>query len=350
MALKILISLSPVILFLSMLIFLDSIKLVQKKLLCVCLLWGFISAGLSYLINTSIIPLLDMDFREYSIFVAPVPEEILKLLLILFLIRKNKIGFMIDAAIYGFAIGTTFSLVENAYYLIQYGSEFSSLIVWLIRGVGTALMHGSTVAILGISAVGQLNSQRNPMVFTGAGILLAIGIHSLFNFLVDIPVLSVVLSLFILPLFIIALFSRNEKSIRNWLEIELDAEIQMLRMIREGKFSQTKTGRFLLHLKSHFSAGLVVDMYCYIRIYLELSVKAKGIMMLREAGLPCQSDPEIPDQLAELTYLEKSIGRSGLLAIQPILRMNRKDIWKLSLLQKTAKTKKTAIFKYIHQL
>ena len=45
-------------------------------------------------------------------------------------------------------------------------------------------------------------------------------------------------------------------------------------------------------------------------------------------------DPDLPVKLMELKSLQKSIGRGGFLAIAPVLRMNRKDLWKLYLLEK----------------
>ena len=39
-------------------------------------------------------------------------------------------------------------------------------------------------------------------------------------------------------------------------------------------------------------------------------------------------------KVAELTYLETSIGRTGLLAIQPMCHMSHKDLWQLYMLQK----------------
>ena len=39
------------------------------------------------------------------------------------------------------------------------------------------------------------------------------------------------------------------------------------------------------------------------------------------------------DNLAELRYLEASIGKTGLLAVRPLLRMNPKDLWQIYMLE-----------------
>ncbi len=332
MAIKILISLIPVILLLIMLVYLDSLKLVSKSLLLLCLGGGVVSAGLSYFLNTFLINKAGVDFNTYSGFIAPVVEETLKFTLLWILIKTSKIGFMIDAAVYGFSIGAAFSLVENLFYLFQYSAEESNPMVWVTRGFGTAVMHGGATAIFGILCMSALNRRSKLWLATGYGALAAFFIHGLFNQFLLSPILSTALIVLLIPTSIILIFNSNEKSIRDWLELEFDSEVTILKMIRQGRFSETKTGAFLLSIKNHFPAEVVFDMYCYISLYLELSIKAKSYIMLKESDLEIVPDPSLTEKLNELKALSKSIGRGGLMAIAPVLRMNRKDLWKLSLL------------------
>jgi hypothetical protein len=115
--------------------------------------------------------------------------------------------------------------------------------------------------------------------------------------------------------------------------MEFDSEVKLLGMIRKGKFSETKAGSFLVSIKKHFHPEVVLDIYCFISLYMELSIKAKSILMLKENDLPIPSDPGIQNKLQELKNLRKSIGKAGFLAIAPILRMSKKDLWKISLLE-----------------
>ena len=63
---------------------------------------------------------------------ALVVEEILKGAVIVALIVRNRIGFLVDAVICGFAVGAGFAAVENVYYLANLPD--ASPVVWLIRG------------------------------------------------------------------------------------------------------------------------------------------------------------------------------------------------------------------------
>lgn len=332
MIIKLLISLIPVILLLVMLLYLDSLKLVSKKLLLICLGWGIVSSGLSYFLNTFLINTLHLNFDTYSGFIAPVVEETLKFSLLWILIKTSRIGFMIDAAVYGFSIGAAFSLVENLFYLFHYAAGEANPMVWITRGFGTAVMHSGATAIFGILCMGALNRHSNLIVATIYGALAAIFIHGLFNQFLVSPLISTVIMVLIIPVTIILIFTMNEKSIGDWLELEFDSEVSILKMIRKGMFSQTKAGSFLVSIKNHYPAEIVVDMYCYISLYLELSIKAKSYMMLKENDQEIPPDPSLPDKLLELKALRKNIGRGGCMAISPVLRMNRKDLWKLSLL------------------
>jgi RsiW-degrading membrane proteinase PrsW (M82 family) len=332
MIIKLLISLIPIILFLVMLLYLDSIKLVDKRLLLYCLGWGVVSAGLSYLLNSFLISRFQLSFDTCSGFIAPEVEEILKFSFLWILIKKGKAGFMIDAAIYGFAIGAGFSLVENLFYLFRYAAEVANPMVWITRGFGAAVMHGGATAIFGILCMGAISRRSNLAVSTIYGALAAIFIHGIYNQFLVSPLLSTVIIVLLIPGIIMLIFSQNEKSIRNWLELEFDSELDILRMIRQGRFSETRTGSFLVSLQARFPGEVVVDMYCYISLYLELSIKAKSLIMLKEHDLVIPGDPSLPGKLQELKALRKIIGRGGLMAIAPVLRMNRKDLWKLSLL------------------
>ena len=330
---KFLVALIPVFLYLGMLLYLDSMKLIRKNLLFVSLIWGLAGAAVCYFANTAFIGLSGLEFEKYSMLVAPFVEETIKFSLLWVLIQRNKVGFMIDGAIYGFSIGAAFSFVENLFYLFQYASAGDNLMIWIIRGFGTAVMHGGATAITAIVCMSALNRKSNILLAASMGLLAAAFIHGIFNSFLLTPLVSTLLILLLTPLTIIFIFNLNERSIRNWLELEFDSEANMLRMIRKGQFSSTKTGSYLVSVKDHFSPEVVVDLYCYISLYLELSMKAKSLIMLTEAELPVPPDPSLPEKLAELKALQKNIGKGAYLAIAPVLKMSRKDLWKLSLLR-----------------
>ncbi|MBK6982076.1 MAG: hypothetical protein IPH30_11645 [Betaproteobacteria bacterium] len=78
----------------------------------------------------------------------------------------------------------------------------------------------------------------------------------------------------------------------------------------------------------------MADLLCYLRLYTELALRAKGILLMRENGFEVPVDEATREKFTEMRFLETSIGRTGLLAIQPMLHMSHKDLWQLYMLGK----------------
>jgi hypothetical protein len=76
-------------------------------------------------------------------------------------------------------------------------------------------------------------------------------------------------------------------------------------------------------------------MLCYLRLHVELALRAKGVLMLKESGFEePPMDDELKAQIEELRYLERSLGKSGELALRPIVLATGKDLWQLQWLRR----------------
>jgi RsiW-degrading membrane proteinase PrsW (M82 family) len=326
------IGLSPVLAFLVVLIFLDSFKLLRAKTIILTIAAGCGTALVALALNRWFINLGTMGVSVYARSLGPVVEEVLKASLVVFLIRTKRVGFMVDGAILGFAVGAGFAVVENIYYLQSL--EVSHIGIWIIRGFGTAVMHGGTTSVFAILSVtlAERKSLGTFSVFM-PGLLAAIGIHVFFNQFFLPPIVNTALQLAGLPLIMTAVFARSERALRDWLEVGLDTDVTLLDSIISGKAAETKAGRYLLSLRERFPSRVVGDMLCMLRIHLELAVRAKGMLMMREAGFRPAADPEIKEHFRELEYLERSIGKTGRLAIAPVLHNSSRDLWQIYVLK-----------------
>jgi len=330
---QIILALFPVYLFLTVLIFLDSFKIVKFRSVVMTIIIGTFVALISLFTNSAFLNAFQFDLSVYSRYLAPAVEELLKSFFIIYLIKSKKIGFMVDAAIYGFAVGSGFAFVENIYYLQHI--ESTNILLWIIRGFGTAVMHGGTTAsfaILSKSLIDRHSSEAFYLFLPGLSI--AFVIHSFFNHFLISPIIMTVLQLIILPLIIFLVFQRSERALRDWLELGLDSDVTMLDDITTGNISRTKVGQYLQSLKERFPGETLADMICFLRIHLELAIRAKGFLLMQEAGFKVKKAPEIKEKFEELTYLEKSLGKTGMLAISPILHNSTQDLWQLYLLDK----------------
>ena len=328
-----LVGLLPVLSFLAALLYLDSYKLVKLRAVIAVVACGALVAGASYLANDGILEIVSVDLTHFSRYVAPVSEELLKGLVIVALIRAHRVGFLVDAAIFGFAVGTGFAMVENLYFLGLIPD--AGLGTWIVRGFGTAIMHGGATAIFAVMGLAMLErAGRVSLQALLPGFALAVLVHSGYNHLAYSPRLSTLASILVLPPLLYVVFLRSEKTVGHWLGTGFDADAEMLRLIHSGHLTDSPVGLYLHTLKEKFRGPVVADIVCYLRLYTELSLRAKGMLIMRESGFGVPLDDPTKAKFAEMRYLEASIGKTGLLAIQPMLHMNHKELWQLYMLGK----------------
>jgi RsiW-degrading membrane proteinase PrsW (M82 family) len=327
-----LIALVPVLIFLVGLVQLDGYKLVRLRSVLALLAAGGLADGAGYLVNNYAYGRFAGEFAAYSREVSPWIEEALKGVLLAVLIRTRRVGLAVDAGIAGFAIGTGFALIENIYYLASRSD--ASLAVQVIRGFGTAVMHGGTTAVLAMISVTLYERRPNAgLQLLLPGYLAAVTLHTAFNFLLGRPALATLAMLVALPLAIYVTFTRSERGLRDWLETDLDSNVRLLESINSGTFLDSHAGRYLQALRERFRGEDLADMLCCLRLHGELALRAKGVLLLRESGIDeSPLDEETRGKLAELGQLKRNIGRMGLLALRPLMMARGRDIWELTLL------------------
>jgi protease PrsW len=325
------VALLPVLLFLVVLVFLDSFKLVSLRSVLLALVAGAVAALVGTRAYDFLLAASRLSPTAYSRYAAPLVEEALKAAWIVLLLKRRRVGFLVDAAILGFAIGAGFALVENVEYLRNL--QEPRVFLWLVRGFGTAVLHGATTAIFAMLAKGL--SDRHPDHATLAllpGLLAAAFIHSLYNHFLLPPLFATAVLFVVLPLLIMVVFERSERTTRDWLGGGLDVDIELIESILSGQALETRVGDYLHSLKARFPGEAVGDMLCLLRIQTELGIRAKGLLLAREAGLDVPVGDDVRANLKELRYLERTIGRTGLLALKPLLRQSAQDLWQIYLL------------------
>jgi len=327
------IALLPVLLFLIGLVQPDGYKLVRMRMMIALVATGALAAGVSYVLNNIAFAHFHGSFVTYSRYVSPWIEESLKAALLVFLIRSRRVGLPVDAGIAGFAIGTGFAVVENLYYLAARPNTV--LAVQVIRGFGTAIMHGGTAAILAM--ISNTLYERRPsggLHLLLPGLLAAVALHTGYNYLLVRPALATLATLLVLPFVIYLVFDHSERILRKWIEVDLDSDVKRLEAISTGRFLDSPSGRYLQALRERFKGEQLADMLCYLRVHGELAVRAKGVLLLREAGMPdLPIDTETGAKLTELGQLERAIGKTGMLALRPLMMATGKEIWQLTLLR-----------------
>jgi len=318
------VALLPVFVFLLLLVAFDSFKLVPTRTLARAIAAGVVAALAAWALHNVVFS--SLDDLAYSRFVAPVSEEALKALFVLYLLHRRRIGFLVDAAIIGFAIGAGFSVVENIEYLLDFSN--ARVWVWVARGFGTAMLHASTTAVVAVSAKALWDRYPDHgLRVIALPWLGAVALHALFNYARVSPVVAAAMPMVVLPLAVLLVFNRSERMTHEWVGDGLDLDVQLLQLIRSGEFGETRLGRYLSELRARFPGLVVADMFCLLQLELELGIRAKGLLMARQAGLDVPVDETIGRRLEERAYLRKTIGPVGLLALRPLQVTTDRDDW-----------------------
>lgn len=322
------VGLLPVLCFLAVLERMDAHRLVSVRTVLTMIAAGAMIAAACYFINGFALDALNMDRRSYSYYISPIIEESLKAGVLIFLFARNRIGFMVDAAIIGFAVGAGFSLVENVFYLHTLAQ--ANVGVWIVRGFGTAIMHGGATAVFGVlsQSLTERHLHFHPQLYL-PGLVLAIALHSFFNHFPGSPFLAMIATLVVFPITLLFVFSKSEHAIHNWLLADFRSHEDLLLAVRSGEFTHSEAGRFISDLARTFDAAHVEAMFDYIRLHTELVLRAERLLLAREGGSDQRLHQADREDFGKLHALERRIGRVGLLAIWPHLHFSRQELWEL---------------------
>ena len=153
-----------------------------------------------------------------AIVIAPVVEEITKGFFLLITVASRKFDNITDGIVYGGAIGLGFGMTENFLYFILYGTTIQDWIaIVIVRTLFSAVMHCVSTATFGaFLGYAKFKSKSFKITFPVIGLLLAMIIHSAWNFSVSYQSTAPLgfLFLFITILIFILVFAlsiQNEK-------------------------------------------------------------------------------------------------------------------------------------------
>jgi RsiW-degrading membrane proteinase PrsW (M82 family) len=335
---KAFIALAPVVLLLVVFDRLDTFNLISAREIAFMLLAGAVIAALSLFANWRVMDGFPIGFSAFSRYVSPVVEESLKAAPLIFLFAQNRIGFKVDAAIAGFAVGAGFSVIENIWYLVTITD--ANVSAWLVRGFGTAIMHGGATAIFAIISHEMTERQAessaahyrfNPLLFM-PGLIAAIVIHSVFNHFPHQPLVIMALTLLLAPATIFLALIRSDRATQQWLADDRAAHEKLLGEIRAGHFAETERGQAINTIAARLGEK-ADDARAYVELKTELILRAEELIHAVQAGQAAALTQEDRSKFAKLEMLELTLGRTTLAAIAAQLGFTRNDLWELSRLR-----------------
>jgi RsiW-degrading membrane proteinase PrsW (M82 family) len=329
-------ALVPVLILLGVFVWLDAFKLMRGREILLLLTLGGIGAIAAYPVAGRFLDTLPIGFNSYSRFVAPWIEEAIKGVIIVALFRFNRIGYKLDAVISGFAIGAGFSVVENIIYLLRFPDYGAG--TWLVRGLGTAVMHGTTLALL--AAVAHELAERETREAAGdfdfrlwwfvPGYLVAVALHTFFNQFPDRPLLAMIGAAMFAPIALIAIFNFGTAEAERWLKAECAAHHVQLETLRAGQWPDGAAGRKIAALAERLGPETAQRIRRYWELQAWLVAQAEEVMIEEAAGDATFEEEQIRAALAEQAGLRQALGRSTFTAVSALLPFSRNDQWEVS--------------------
>jgi RsiW-degrading membrane proteinase PrsW (M82 family) len=330
------VALVPVLVLLGVFIWLDAFALMNAGEVALLLLCGAIGALLAWPASGRLLDTLPIGFSLYSRFVAPWIEEAIKAVIMIILFRMNRIGYKLDAVISGFAIGAGFSVVENIFYLTMYPDYGTG--TWLVRGFGTAIMHGTTLAVL--AAIAHELAERETreaaadfdfhLYWFVPGYLVAVALHTAFNQFPDRPMVAMMGAVVIAPVVLIAILNFGTAEAQRWLAAEHADHEAQLDALRGGGWPPGPAGQKISALAARLDPESAKRVRRYWELHAWLVAEAEETMIEEAEGDAEFSAPQVRAALAELDGLKQALGRSTFAALQALLPFSRNDYWEVS--------------------
>jgi RsiW-degrading membrane proteinase PrsW (M82 family) len=149
-------------------------------------LLGVVAAALAYLIENQVVAYLPA-----IVFVAlavPLIEELLKFSMVgLFVYRDHEFDEPMDGIVYATATALGFATLENIIYVIDLPTLSTLFVTGSLRAILSVPAHALFAVIwgyaLGVAKFMPEKRRKVPVII--GGLLLAIGVHAVFNFLLE---------------------------------------------------------------------------------------------------------------------------------------------------------------------
>ncbi len=172
------------VLALGLIRWLDFYKTGQFLSILLCFGAGAIAVWFASQANSTTIKMGWVERINVIRYSAPILEEILKGLILLYIVSRADFTYFVEGAIYGFAAGIGFAIVENYQYVL--GAGDASLALAASRVISTNLIHATTSSLLGV-VLGLFSTETKlwrKLIPILLGLLIAMAIHMGYNNLV----------------------------------------------------------------------------------------------------------------------------------------------------------------------
>lgn len=313
---------------------LDLYQTGQFHYVVICALWGATAVFLATAVNRGVIQQGWVSRLEMVRFTAPFAEELLKVGILLYLVRRPKFTYFVDGAIYGFMVGIGFAVLENWQYILANQSE--ALQTAIGRVISTNLMHASASALSGI-ALGWARFERSKptrLVKGSGGLLAAILLHMIFNNLVTrlnmgwVIVLAAALG--VASAVIIALIIRSGLAEeKKWISEKLGMADRVTVGEAAAVQSLHNLQDILKPITAHFGLEKITQIERMLILQAQLGIRRKTLEAFTDPKMRQGILRQIEETRQEMDKLRRSLGPYIMVYLRTVVPEENNPVWAL---------------------
>lgn len=308
---------------------LDFYQTGQFRFVSSALVWGPVAYGLAVTLNRSLVDNGLADWDGMVRYWAPISEEIIKALFLLYLVRRSEFTYSVDGAVYGFSAGIGFAVIENFEYVS--GDPAIALAVALQRVFSTNLIHASSSAVIGIAmGLFRLEKSGSRWLMLVTGIALAMGQHMLFNNLINrgtYLVVAVGAGFFGLA-FVYVAMRRGRNQAQDWIKEKLG----MIDRVTDGEARVVNRienlDQILLPVVERFGAETADQVENLLFLQARLGIKRKTLESFQENKRMLRAiKAEMDEMRAQMEETRRAIGSYAMLFVRGTFSDEIISIW-----------------------
>lgn len=266
-------------------------------------------------------------------FIAPVHEEIFKGLFLLYLVRRSRLTYSVDGALYGFAIGIGFAILENFENLLKFHSAANIV----LRIFSTDLVHAFSSATIGIIlGIILLETSRSRWLISTFGLSLAIGQHMLYNnviYFIDSMGYRIHPFFTFLPglpgmYFIYVVMQRGRKKAREWIKEKLGMADRVTRgeVAAVDRLANPKDVWYPVAKRFGSEKANQVEKLLYLQGRIGIKRKSLDSFQNNEK-MRKAIEAEISEMQVEMEKIRRSIGIYVMLFVRGLFTEDMVSVW-----------------------
>jgi RsiW-degrading membrane proteinase PrsW (M82 family) len=304
-----------------------------RSTVAVCFVWGMVAYGIAFYANRGAMRELGVTFNMLTRYVAPFTEEILKALILIYLVRSTRFTYFVDGAIYGFAIGIGFAILENWFYVTTRGAALS---VAIGRVISSNLVHATASALISVTfglARFQRTRARQALYVIG-GLAVALLVHGGFNHML----LSVQASGTLLYIYagavgfggtglIVWLIRRGLAEERAWIEEMLGEADRVTEGEAKVVHRLAEAAVILAPLAERFGQEKAAQIGRFLVLQARLGILRKAVEKLPDERLRADVQAQADGIQQEMEAMRREVGAYPMLFLRSIFPEENRSVW-----------------------